>query len=486
MNDYEVLGLKPGADEKEVKQAYFRLVRQFPPEKDPDRFQQIRQAYEHLKDGTDKKILRLTVPDIPLAKRMYEQITNAYKRNDYRKAIDTAEEAIGYYGEYDGFLFYLAISQLENGNSGKAAQNFEKLLQKSPDNVFFAQRLAQAYSERGFSRKAYVAFAKAYQMGCRDIDFLKDYSYNCLDRGDGKTAVVCIKELLKIASSDKKKYMPYLIDAHYGLYVACTKNGVGDLDSIWKDFCQFLDDSSAYMSGYEEMLHDVIGCFVIDMKRRGRFQQEDGRRLCSILMRGLGRAKTDEMWEDISDYAQRILIKEDDRISETWLAWFELTLDPEYTEVVDKKVMRFLELDAKLCILEEWPRMRGEAEIIKEEYPVLYEIIKEYVDTLKLGNRDYLRGKMLSEYERLGRYLPEGEYEKRYGNRRRQKQAASVEELITESLSKSPSNPLAGASAEAQNDVSAKPYVRDMPKIGRNDPCPCGSGKKYKKCCGRK
>ena len=24
------------------------------------------------------------------------------------------------------------------------------------------------------------------------------------------------------------------------------------------------------------------------------------------------------------------------------------------------------------------------------------------------------------------------------------------------------------------------------PKIGRNDPCPCGSGKKYKKCCGKK
>jgi SEC-C motif-containing protein len=25
---------------------------------------------------------------------------------------------------------------------------------------------------------------------------------------------------------------------------------------------------------------------------------------------------------------------------------------------------------------------------------------------------------------------------------------------------------------------------RETPKIGRNDPCPCGSGKKYKKCCG--
>ncbi len=27
--------------------------------------------------------------------------------------------------------------------------------------------------------------------------------------------------------------------------------------------------------------------------------------------------------------------------------------------------------------------------------------------------------------------------------------------------------------------------VNDGPKVGRNDPCPCGSGTKYKKCCGR-
>ncbi len=26
--------------------------------------------------------------------------------------------------------------------------------------------------------------------------------------------------------------------------------------------------------------------------------------------------------------------------------------------------------------------------------------------------------------------------------------------------------------------------VHEGPRIGRNDPCPCGSGKKYKKCCG--
>lgn len=30
-----------------------------------------------------------------------------------------------------------------------------------------------------------------------------------------------------------------------------------------------------------------------------------------------------------------------------------------------------------------------------------------------------------------------------------------------------------------------KPYHRYQPKVGRNEPCPCGSGKKFKKCCGR-
>ncbi len=37
--------------------------------------------------------------------------------------------------------------------------------------------------------------------------------------------------------------------------------------------------------------------------------------------------------------------------------------------------------------------------------------------------------------------------------------------------------------AMAGKGPKAAPITRDEPKVGRNDPCPCGSGKKYKKCC---
>ena len=32
--------------------------------------------------------------------------------------------------------------------------------------------------------------------------------------------------------------------------------------------------------------------------------------------------------------------------------------------------------------------------------------------------------------------------------------------------------------------IGPEPVRRETPKVGRNDPCACGSGKKYKKCCG--
>jgi SWIM/SEC-C metal-binding protein len=45
---------------------------------------------------------------------------------------------------------------------------------------------------------------------------------------------------------------------------------------------------------------------------------------------------------------------------------------------------------------------------------------------------------------------------------------------------------------DAPEDISDLELLRNWPKttvaetkVGRNDPCPCGSGKKYKKCCGQ-
>lgn len=45
------------------------------------------------------------------------------------------------------------------------------------------------------------------------------------------------------------------------------------------------------------------------------------------------------------------------------------------------------------------------------------------------------------------------------------------------------SEPIFGDDEDELDDLLHEPYVRPGPKIGRNDPCTCGSSKKYKKCC---
>ncbi len=47
-----------------------------------------------------------------------------------------------------------------------------------------------------------------------------------------------------------------------------------------------------------------------------------------------------------------------------------------------------------------------------------------------------------------------------------------------------PTGDLAYSGGDAQARPKVAPKRREEPRVGRNDPCPCGSGKKYKKCCG--
>ncbi|MGB1884473.1 MAG: preprotein translocase subunit SecA [Gammaproteobacteria bacterium] len=63
-----------------------------------------------------------------------------------------------------------------------------------------------------------------------------------------------------------------------------------------------------------------------------------------------------------------------------------------------------------------------------------------------------------------------------------QNRRQSEQEYEYQSASTEPANALATDAREASDQT---PYVRDGRKIGRNEPCPCGSGKKYKQCHGK-
>ena len=77
LNPYTVLGVDRKADLAEIKRAYFTLVRQYPPEEHPEKFKEIRQAYEQLKSPEKRAsvdfFLLQPPPDLPtLSKGRYD------------------------------------------------------------------------------------------------------------------------------------------------------------------------------------------------------------------------------------------------------------------------------------------------------------------------------------------------------------------------------------------------------------------------------
>ena len=129
----------------------------------------------------------------------------------------------------------------------------------------------------------------------------------------------------------------------------------------------------------------------------------------------------------------------------------------------DPEFRRFMQLDVKLRLLEKWPDIRKEFDVVREEYPDSYKFVKDYMELLNnTADINRLREKLLKDYNRYAVYY-EGipPYYEEYPQRQ----------------------PKTGEIQWDSDENGA--YRRTNKKIGRNDPCPCGSGKKYKNCCGK-
>jgi preprotein translocase subunit SecA len=72
------------------------------------------------------------------------------------------------------------------------------------------------------------------------------------------------------------------------------------------------------------------------------------------------------------------------------------------------------------------------------------------------------------------------------GNGRRPRGLSTSVDELEEAFQRRKRRELDQARMAGSGDRQPVQQVVRGEKIGRNDPCPCGSGKKYKKCCGAK
>jgi hypothetical protein len=99
-------------------------------------------------------------------------------------------------------------------------------------------------------------------------------------------------------------------------------------------------------------------------------------------------------------------------------------------------------------------------------------------------NSDLMR-KLVAVSTALGVTFPEYPVWKRQAEEKLARQERRMKEMrgFFQALAKPPLPPKPAPAKENYLERKPAPFLRSEKQVGRNDPCPCGSGKKFKKCC---
>ncbi len=442
---YSTLNIAKKATTMEIKKAYFALVRTFPPERNPKEFMKIREAYEVLVDENTRQQYDLvdSMPDI--VQLYFKEGRKALDEGDAEKAILLLEKVIKSYPRFSVVNSLLGEAYIKNENSGKAIRIFEKLVDQEKNNAGFVRQLAQAYAMRGWHKKAVKQFRLALSLDEDNISLWLGLVGCYLKGKDFERAKETVLEGIEVSHRkgwDNLELYYHIIQIdiftqdHISMqkHLEEMKNKAVEKEEERANVAWFLAALSKKihnMGLYEESAAAIDTAYAL---------QPNDKEIAII------KKEVDTQYSILAGIKK---LEEDSSINSTLAEMFDCELhvcDDE--DCLDCKISQFFfEMD----IISEIESFRRDILQLKNFYPELYDMKKDFFDNvLNRKKEKYLLDtyfKNLKKYEKLcpERFEFEGEEE----------------------------------------DYQLQPYIRPEPKVGRNDPCPCGSGKKYKKCCGK-
>lgn len=462
-NYYEILEVNSDVSQSEIKNAYFQMIREYPRDKYEKKFMDIREAYENLSnEGTRSQYDSInSLPDF--IKNDYYASVEFIEEEKLSSAIRKLENILKNNSKLYIVKALLADTYLKNNNSGKAIKLYEELCSEVPQNSAFPRGLADAYSLRGWNKKAIKEYKSAIELDKNNIVLWFDLSKIYIGAKDYLGAKETLDNALQVfkAPGDIISIYLSLIMIHIDF----------DMTAKIKDYLDILDK----LAKENENIKDNIGRGLAHIASYLFNIEEDTEahnvieKAAEILPEDKKISKVKHEIEMVNKYEEDInRLDNDGNIEEGIKAIISMTvIDDQKLAGKDKEAIEYA---YEYEIMEYFSRYKASIRRLEKVYPNLYEIKLDFFT--KVRNAD-TRKKLRREYE--DKYDKYSYILNKLNNFYTNSEGDFYDDFQFEDDDE----------YEYDDIEVQKPFVREKIKIGRNDPCPCGSGKKYKKCCGK-
>lgn len=450
-NYYDILDVSKDASKRDIKRAYFSLIRKHPPEKDEEKFMEIRNAYDTLSDERKRKIYDEKIGMSSSAKKLLEYAKETMNQSRYSETIKALKEAIKLEPNNKLLKRFLGDIYIANGNSGNAVKIYKELVNDEPNNPEFIGCLAEAYVERGWVKLARKEFKRGLKIDKENTKLLFSLARFCSFEERYEEARETFLKILNVADEFENLE---------------KNNAFGEIlriDILLYDYDNLKVHSRLYIDFAMENdeLKDDIAFEMLNLANEV-FNSLDINLVKPLVDIAYALDPRDKEIKDLKKHVDKIkdiapkfkLLMEDKEIHEMISSFICLDFFPENTLIENDKPKDLVIKAAEQTVIENYNRMKGYIEILKRKYPDLYNLKSSFFKNIK-------------NYKKRRKMLKERDFE------------SMLEDMFLDEVVMDEDVDL------SSNKEKQEPFVREGKKIGRNDPCPCGSGKKYKKCCGK-
>ncbi len=468
-NHYQTLHVSEKSTSTEIKKAYFKLVREYPPDRHPRQFMKIREAYEILINEQTRQEYD-AINSLPEVARLhYQNGLKAIEEADPETAIQCLEAVVKNEPHNNVINSLLGDAYLDNNNSGKAIRVFEKLVAREPGNAGFMRCLAHSYFMRGWHRKAIDQYRQALTFDEDSLSLWMGLSGSYAATGDIDTAIETLRDGLAVSNKNGWDNLPLYFQI---IVITLITDNQEELNQHLQELkSKALSDeknktNTAWFLALIANKLTFAGLYemAIDAAETASFLLPDDPEIVSITADVRGQAtiylKMDEAIDDptIDDNLASLLDFALNRCSDT--------------SCLDCK---FEEYNLEMEIIMEIDTLRSDVARLKKKYPELYELKAEFFDLVANRKQEKF---LLDTYVKKLKYF--------------KKTFPVLYEFEDDDFEDDKFQKVAYDDEDYDDLVNGppavffeEPYTRAEPKVGRNEPCPCGSGKKHKKCCGR-